>query len=160
MTTPDPVLAEITAAVEFGRAGETGRARTQLLAIWERLGEADAFHRTVLAHYLADLYADPAEALVWDERALAASASLLDRDLAQVAPGVTAEGFRPSLHLNVADQLRRLGRFDEAAEQITHARQHTPALADDMYGAFVREAIDGQAAAIDARDTAPRQPAP
>ncbi|GAC57479.1 hypothetical protein GOHSU_20_00160 [Gordonia hirsuta DSM 44140 = NBRC 16056] len=160
MTTSDPILAEITTAVEAGRLGDADLTRADLQTIWDRLDQDDAFHRTVLAHYLADLYDDPTEALVWDERALAASPGLVDSDLAEIAPGVSAEGFLPSLHLNVADQLRRLGRFDEAAQQLEAARSHTPALAEDMYGTAIREAIKNQDIAIAERDTTVREPLP
>ena len=40
MTGSDPTMAEITAAVEVGRAGDPSAARGLLAALWERIGPA------------------------------------------------------------------------------------------------------------------------
>lgn len=78
-STPDPTMDAISAAVLRGCDGDTESARRDLLSLWQRIGAAgDAFHRCTLAHYLADLYDDPAESLVWDVRALDAADALTD----------------------------------------------------------------------------------
>ena len=70
----DPTMSAITTAVALGRDGDTEAAKKELLAIWADVGAlGDPLHRYTLAHYLADLYPDPAAALIWDVRALDAA---------------------------------------------------------------------------------------
>lgn len=96
-------MGAITTAVTLGHQGETARARQELLAIWEDLGVlGDSLHRCTLAHYLADLYPDPAEALIWDVRALDAASALTDHRAGEHHAGLEVAGFYPSLHLNIA----------------------------------------------------------
>lgn len=159
--TPDPVMADITAAVALGRAGQTEAARARLEEWWERIGPAgDALHRCTLAHYLADLYDDPAEALVWDVRAFDAAKALTEDRVQREHESLRVDGFFPSLHLNLADNLRRLGSFTAARDHITAARERQHALGDDEYGTLIRQAISGVAEAIDRRSTARRATAP
>jgi len=164
MTTPtnhDPIIDAIGNAVTEGRTGETAKARTELLGLWETVGvSGDPFHRCTLAHYLADLYADPAQALAWDVRAIDAADALTDQRVQRHQAGLHIAGFYPSLHLNLADNYRRLGSFDAAREQIDAARERASALADDPYGDLIRNAIDEVADAIARRDPAPRASAP
>ncbi|MBN9740970.1 hypothetical protein DMP23_07570 [Amycolatopsis sp. A1MSW2902] len=154
-------MAEITAAVTQGRAGAPDVARARLQELWDELGPGgDPFYRCVLAHYQADLFADPAEALVWDVRALDAAATVTDEHVQAHDAGLRIAGFYPSLHLNLADNFRRLGSFPAAAEQLAAARACQDALADDGYGAMIRQAIDGVAEAIERRSTERRATAP
>ena len=77
----------------------------------------------------------------WDEVALAEHLRVADADLATV--GITsAVAMAPSLHLNLGDGYLRLGRLDEAEQQVESglAVQHT--LPDDGYGAMIREGLD------------------
>jgi hypothetical protein len=162
-TTPaaDPTMTAITAAVTLGRDGDVTGAREELLAIWREVGVlGDPFHRCTLAHYLADLYADPAEALVWDVRALDAADALTDQRAQEHDASLQVAGFYPSLHLNIADNLRRLAAFDLAAEHIGKAAERSVALPDGPYGDMVRTAIGGVGDAITARDTTPRSTSP
>lgn len=106
---PATLMVSIGQAVTRGREGDTDGARHDLLNIWERIaGTADTFHRCVLAHYVADLHG-PAEAIVWDERALEAASEATNRaedeaaDEQTVAAAAQVAGFYPSLHLNLAD---------------------------------------------------------
>ncbi|WP_091041664.1 hypothetical protein [Nocardioides sp. YR527] len=157
----DPTMDAITAAVTLGHQGETARARQELLAIWEDLGVlGDPLHRCTLAHYLADLHPEPAEALVWDVRALDAAGALTDDRAGEHHAGLAVAGFYPSLHLNIADNLRRLGAFDAAAEHIGKADERAAALPPGAYGDMIRAGIVGVGAAIATRDTAPRATAP
>jgi len=151
----------IGAAVVLGHEGDTESARRDLLAIWSRVGAAgDPYHRCTLAHYLADLYESPAEALVWDVRALDAADALTDERAQQHHAHLQVAGFYPSLHLNIADNLRRLGAFGAAAEHVDDAARHAPALADDAYGDMLRTAISEVRQAIADRDTERRASAP
>ena len=158
---PDPTMETIGRAVELGRAGDVDTARRQLVDLWQEVGPSgDPFHRCTLAHYLADLYDHPAEALIWDIRALDAAASLSDERAQAHHQSLQVAGFYPSLHLNIGDNLRRLGSFDTAAEHISAAEEHSEALPDDGYGRVIRTAIKEVGAAIDRRDTARRASAP
>lgn len=145
----DPLYDEIAVAIAVGQSGEAARSRVLLTALWDRAErEGDAFHRCVIAHYLADLQDDVVNELAWDIRALEAVEHITPARAAAVHPALRPAGFRPSLHLNVADALRRLGRLAEAREQIARARSATGALGQDAYGAFVRAAIARTEAAL------------
>lgn len=116
----DPTMNAITTAVDLGRDGETEAARKELLAIWADVGVlGDPLHRCTLAHYLADLYPDPAAALIWDVRALEAADALTDQRAQAHDAGLHVAGFYPSLHLNIADNLRRLAAFDARAGPVS-----------------------------------------
>nr|WP_063047655.1 hypothetical protein [Nocardia pseudovaccinii] len=154
-------MAAITQAVELGRTGSPENAREALLGIWAALGpQGDPLHRCTLAHYLADLYDDAAQALCWDVRALDAADSLTDERLHRHDANLDVRGFYPSLHLNLADNYRRLGSFDAAQCEIDAARRCVDALGDDGYGAMIRTAIDEVAEAIRTRTTTRRASAP
>lgn len=151
----------ITTAVSLGHEGEIARARQELLAIWEELGVlGDPLHRCTLAHYLADLQTDPAVALMWDVRALDAASALTDQRAGEHHAGLEVAGFYPSLHLNIADNLRRLGSFEAAAEQISRSEERVAALPAGPYGDMIRAAIGGVSDAIAAHDTTPRSTSP
>ncbi len=157
MTTADPIMTRITQGVSDFRTGDPDRARAGLLEVWADIGPAgDPLHRCTLAHYLADTYDDPAEALVWDVRALDAADTLTDTRLNDHHAGLQVAGFYPSLHLNLADNFRRLGAFPAATRHIEAARERLDILPDDDYGALIRGACTGVAAAIAAEDTTRR----
>ena len=58
---------------------------------------------------MADLYEDPAQALAWDIRALDAVDALTDQRVQEHHAALQVARFYPSLHLNLADNYRRLG---------------------------------------------------
>ncbi|AFR50888.1 hypothetical protein [Gordonia sp. KTR9] len=158
---PDPTMESIGKAVTIGREGDTESARRDLLDIWNRIGvDGDPFHRCTLAHYLADLYDSPAVALMWDVRAFDAAATITNHRAQQHHASLQVAGFYPSLLLNIADNLRRLGSFEAATDYIDRAGQHTSALARDGYGDMIRTAINEVRQAISAHDTTPRPSAP
>lgn len=157
----DPIMTAITDAVLAARSGDTDGSRAALVDLWAEITAAgDPMHRCTLAHYLADLYDDPALALMWDVRALDAADALTDNRAQQHHASLQVAGFYPSLHLNLADNLRRLGSFDAAAEHLTAARERVSALPDDDYGQLIRAAIDGVGEAVERRSTEPRPSAP
>lgn len=159
--TPDPTMEAIGNAVALGRQGEQESARHDLLAIWQQMGPVgDPLHRCTLAHYMADLYQEPAEALIWDIRALDAADSLTDDRAQQHHASLQVAGFYPSLYLNIADNLRRLSAFNVAAKYIQNAKQHSSALPEGPYGATIIEAIDEVHKVIDNRDTVRRESDP
>ncbi|MEU5103319.1 hypothetical protein AB0H07_13640 [Streptomyces sp. NPDC021354] len=161
MPTPDPTMDAIGQAVTEGRAGATASARRKLLDLWSATGvTGDPLHRCTIAHHLADLHQDPAQALIWDIRALDAADAVTEQRVQEHHAGLHIAGFYPSLHLNLADNYRRLGSFEAAIEHIDAAKEHAPNLPQDSYGDLLREAIDQVAEAIDRRDTAARASAP
>ncbi|WP_278266027.1 hypothetical protein [Nocardia sp. AG03] len=155
--TTDPMMTRITEAVTESCSGDTDSARTTLIALWSEIGPSgDPLHRCTLAHYLADLYEHPAEALAWDVRALDAADALTDDRLTAYYADLRVAGFYPSLHLNLADNLRRLGAFPAATRHLDAARARVDALADDPYGTMIRRALDEVAEAVAAGDTTAR----
>ncbi|MFJ6867493.1 hypothetical protein ACIQRS_25330 [Streptomyces termitum] len=151
----------IAAAVVEGHGGDTAAARRRLLELWASIGvTGDALHRCSLAHHLADLYEDPAQALAWDIRALDAAAALTERRAQEHHADLSVAGFHPSLHLNLADCYRRLGSFEAAAEHIDAAREHLHALPRAPYGDMIRGAVEEVAEAVARQDRTPRSSAP
>ena len=154
MTAPDPTMEAITAAVVRGRGGDVAGARSDLEALWSEIGVGgDPFHRCTLAHYLADLYDDAAVALVWDVRALDAADALGDERAQQHHASLQVAAFYPSLHLNLADNFRRLGSFDAAADHLARAEDRCTALPDDAYGEMIRAALADVRRAVDQHRT-------
>ena len=146
---PFPMSA-ITEAVMRGRDGDPAGARSDLAKIWKLIEDTDdSFHRCVLAHYMADLH-EPEEAIIWDERAL--SAAIENPDL--------TEGFLPSLHLNIADNRRRLGDFSTAARHLDLARAALPSLAAGPYAEQIEQWIGDVHSLNDAHLTSPLSTAP
>ncbi|MEU7558545.1 hypothetical protein [Streptomyces eurythermus] len=162
VTARQPNRARTSRGWPLGGDGAVRRgADRTLLDLWSAIGvTGDPLHRCTLAHHLADLYDDPAEALAWDIGALDAADALTEQRLRAHHEGLRLAGFRPSLHLNLADLYRRLGSFDAAAAHITAARRHASGLPEDGYGTLVRTAIGEVAEAITRRDTAERTSAP
>lgn len=157
----DPTMDSILDAVTEGRRGNAEHARTQLLELWKAIGvSGDPLHRCTLAHHLADLYSEPAQSLAWDVRALDAADVVTEQRVQMHDFGLHVAGFYPSLHLNLADNYRRLGSFDAARGHLEAARDHLPALASDAYGEMIRAALDEVAAAVENRDTSVRASAP
>ncbi|MEU2607482.1 hypothetical protein [Streptomyces albus] len=157
----DPTMAAIGRAVAEGHAGRVDSARRRLTDLWSTIGAAgDPLHRCTLAHHLADLHEDAAQALVWDVRALDAADALTEERVRRHHAGLHVAGFHPSLHLNLADDLRRLGSFEAAARHIEAAGEHAPDLPEGPYGDRIRTAVAEVAEAIAARDTRKRASAP
>lgn len=154
MDETDPMLAAVTAAVALGYEGNRAGARQRLTELWDEIGDrGDAAHRCILAHYLADLQETPEAELAWDERALAASEELTDERLQRVHPTLTVRGFLPSLHLNLADDHRILGQFEQARTHLAAAEKGVEGLPEDGYGRHLREALRHVGQALDAGST-------
>jgi hypothetical protein len=143
------VMGRVTAVVQ-GQAGDRAAARRELAAIWTEVEQSggDAFHRCVIAHFLADLQDDLRDELMWDERALAAVAGVTDERAQEYHPSLQVRGFLPSLYLSLADDHRRLGDAASAHEFLERARGTVDALGDDAYGALVRSGLDNVARAL------------
>lgn len=147
--TSDAVMAEIAVAIELSQGGHTTTARERFSAIWDGIGPAaDPFHRCVLAHYAADVQADPADELRWDLLALQAADQVDAERAREHDPSLDLAGFYPSLHLNLADVYRRLGDRDRATEHLDRARDAVGTLGDDGYGRMIRDGITRCAARL------------
>lgn len=159
VTASDPILERIARAV-------AAADRDDLIELWTDLGgDGDPLQRCVLAHHLADMYDDASDALVWDQRALDAAANVDAEGLGHIAPGVQVVALYPSLHLNVADDLRRLASFDDASWHLGKAGAALSSL-DDLgpdhapYVALLRGLVDDIGAMVRARSTERRATAP
>jgi hypothetical protein len=154
-------MAEIVAAVELGRGGARAEARRRLTGLWDRVGlDGDPLHRVTLAHFLADLQDDVRAELDWDERALAAAGDLTDERAQQYDAALRVRGMLPSLHLGVADCLRRLGDAPGARQHLAQAEASIGELADDGYGRLVRTGLEHVRGALEAGSTEPLPSAP
>ncbi|GAA1834767.1 hypothetical protein GCM10009836_11360 [Pseudonocardia ailaonensis] len=142
---PDPVMDRITALIQASHAGERAAARAGFEELWPAL--TDPFHRCVLAHYAADVQDDPHAELEWDERSLAAAGEVPQGRAEAHHPALQLQGFYPSLHLNLAEDHRRLGDPERAREHLAAARARLDALAgtEDAapgYADGIRAALD------------------
>src|SRR5690348_2379101 len=108
MTRQDEMMTRIGEAIALMHQGERVEARERFQRIWDEMpsGEGDPFHRCVLAHYMADLRDDPREELAWDLLALDAADELTDERVQAHHESLRISGFRPSLHLNLAEDYR------------------------------------------------------
>ncbi|MBH0776907.1 hypothetical protein [Nocardia bovistercoris] len=159
--TEDSTMTAINDAVTLGRSGDHIAARITLDAIWHSIGPlGDPLHRCTLAHYMADLQEDPAQALAWDIRAIDAADGLTDERTRRHDRDLDVRGFYPSLHLNLADNYRRLASFDAARREIRNARDRLTHLPEDDYGTLIRTVLDEIEASIAAGDTTARPSAP
>lgn len=150
----DLTMEAIGAAVQQGHAGDVAGARRKLLALWREIGAgADPLHRCTLAHYLADLHDHAGEALAWDVRALDAADTLTDERAQRQHTALRVRGFYPSLHLNLADDYRRLGAFEAAGAQLDAAKNYVDELGQDAYGQGVLAGLTHVADAISTRST-------
>ncbi|MTE15162.1 hypothetical protein [Nocardia aurantiaca] len=149
MTAVDETMSAINDAVTLGRHGDPAAAREQLTTLWDTIGaNGDPLHRVSLAHFLADLHEHAADALTWDIRALDAAEALTDDRAQAHHAGLSVRGFYPSLHLNLADNYRRLGAFDTARRHLDAARARLDVLEEDGYGLGVRAGIANVEAAL------------
>jgi hypothetical protein len=146
----DLVMARILAAVARSQAGDAEGARTEFAAVWSDIGpDGDPFHRCTLAHYAADVQDDLRAELAWDEVALEAAGQVSDARAKEHHESLAIEGFLPSLHLNLAEDHRRLGDAASARHHIEEARRRLSALPEDGYGAMIRAGVDRVAALLE-----------
>lgn len=149
----DPVMDRITAAVERSRSGDRSGARADFATLWGEIGpDGDPFHRCTLAHFAADVQDDPHEELAWDRHALEAAREVTDARVKEYHPQLAIEGFFPSLHLGLAEDLRGLGHLEEARAHLDAAHAGLGALPDGGYGDMVRGGLERVASLLDADD--------
>jgi tetratricopeptide (TPR) repeat protein len=138
----DAVMDRINGAIARLQNGDVAGARESFTTLWEEIGPAgDPLHRCALAHYMADTQDEVSDELAWDLRALEAAAELTDERLRVLHPSLSLEGFYPSLHLNLAEDYRRLGEFLKAREHLAKAAALSEALPQDELGNMLRQGI-------------------
>jgi tetratricopeptide (TPR) repeat protein len=143
----DPLLADVGRAIGMSHRGDRRGAQELLRRAWDRVGaDGDALHRVSIAHSLADLQDDAEEELRWDLLALAAAEQLTDERSAAAGIGTPAAGFYPSLHLNLAEVYRKLGRIRESREHLQEGLAAAESLgwsdaAADGYQVMVTDAL-------------------
>ena len=142
-------------------ATDPAAGRQALTELWDALDPGDAPARCILAHFLADAQDGLHDEIAWDEVSLAESAKISDDDLRAIHPAMHVAGFMSSLHLNLADGYRRLGRFEAAGRHLESSLAGNGALTGDRPEdvAYRDLMVTGQqrvAAAIEARDSASR----
>jgi hypothetical protein len=143
MSGQDEVMSRIGVAIEKSQTGDREGARQLFAEIWKELSpDGDPFHRCSLAHYMADVQEDPREELLWDLRALEAAELVTDERARQYHATLAVRGFFPSLHLNLAEDYRKLGDLVRAREHVTRARASAEALGEDGYGRMIRAGIE------------------
>ncbi len=148
---------QVTRAAVPRRLREIGMPLTAVEAALD--AEPDDAARLIDEH-VAKVCEDPASALAWDIRPPDAADAGTEQRVQQHHDGLHLAGCYPSLHLNLADDYRRLGSFDAATEHIAAAGEHLPALSPDVYGSVLRTALGEVAEAIRRRDTPRRASAP
>ena len=141
-TMADPMMERITAAIALAQGGERAEAAHAFDALWAEVGpDGDPFHRCTLAHFMADVQDDPEQELLWDQRALAAADGLDDERAQAWHSSLQVRGFYPSLHLNLAEDYRKLGRPEQARAHLEQATAALDALPDDGYGQLIRGGV-------------------
>jgi tetratricopeptide (TPR) repeat protein len=147
-TIDDPMLARISDALGLYNSGRRAEARDAFAQLWAEVSDGDPFHQCILAHYMADAQDEPLDELDWDRKALVA-ADRISRERPDAA-SLTILSFYPSLHLNLADVLYRVGQIEEARKHLKQAQQSVDALTDDAYGQMIRGGIERLAARLQA----------
>ena len=138
-------------------ATDRAAGRQALTELWDALDPGDAAARCILSHFLADAQDGLDDEIAWDEVSLAESAKISDFDLRAIHPAMHVASFMSSLHLNLADGYRRLGRFEAAGGHLESRLAGNGALTGDRpedvaYRDLILTGQQRVAAAIEARD--------
>ena len=111
--------------------------------MWDHIGPAgDPLRRVAVAHAMADVQDDPIDELAWDQRALHAAAEVTDDRAALAGLAVPAAGLYPSLHLNVAEDYRKVGDPAAARRHLELGLVAARSLGEDGYGAMITAALN------------------
>jgi hypothetical protein len=130
MDPDNPVVRLCAAAFAFGRHARGADAKALFEQAWE--ASRDDFEACIAAHYVARHQATPEATFEWNERAL---------HRAQAAGDERARDFFPSLYLNYAHSLERLGRTHEACTYYGLAAERLDALPPGGYAQLVRGGV-------------------
>ncbi|MNX21828.1 hypothetical protein D3C86_517940 [compost metagenome] len=135
-------MVRISGGIARYHQGERQEARRLFAQIWDEIApNGDPFHRCTLAHFMADLQEDPHDELAWDLRALEAADSLTDDRVKEHHAAMELRSFYPSLHLNLAEDYRKLGDRERASEHLSRAQESVEPLPDEGFANFIRMGI-------------------
>lgn len=149
----DPKLEQIMESFRQFCRGEQTAARAEMAQLWKDLEDAPAYHRCVLAHFIADTQQAGAGELEWDLRALEIAQAALEAGDDPTAEAV--EKFLPSLHMNAADSLRKQSDFSRAAEHVEQGLRLSGNLGLGPYGQKVRAELIRIEAQVNDLDSGP-----
>lgn len=159
MTGPDQIMQRFGDALAASQSGNRDLARQSFTTLWAEVGDdGDPLHRCAIAHAMADVQDDLEDELAWDLRALAAAEDLTDDRIRAAGAQGSARSFQPSLHLNLADVYRRLGRPDDARHHLEAGLATVDALGEDGYGTMIREGLARIASQLGQGNAAPQDP--
>lgn len=142
MTEDASDMSGIMKAVALVERGERELARTMLLQLWDDLGQAGTpRQRCTIAHFLADTEEDAEAELAWDILALEAATGAAPE---QGSDALTPElmSFLPSLHLNVGDAYRRVGKTECALAHAHFGLERICALPAGGYRDMVKGGLE------------------
>lgn len=130
-------LNEIMQAVQTLQAGDSGKARSQLLKLWhEYSNRSSPRELCIISHFLADTEDEVEAELHWDLLALKAAMGSTDTE-ADSAIDLEVQRFIPSLHLNVGDAYRRLGQLKLAQNHAAKGLAAVRVLENNGYAAMI-----------------------
>jgi len=123
----NPVVKLCAAGMAAEGEGRRDDARASFEQAWAE--SRDDFEACIAAHYVARHQATPAAELEWNRTAL---------ERANRVGDARVTGFYPSLHLNLAHSLEKLGETGEACTHYIRGDELAAALPDDPYARLVR----------------------
>jgi hypothetical protein len=144
VTEPDATIIQIGHGVALSQRGEREAARQLFADVWHQIGgeSGDPLHRCGLAHAMADVQDDVHEQLTWDLRALEAADLITDERAVQAGMTSPVAGLYASLHLNLGECYRKLGKLNCAREHLERGQAAVAALPRDGYGRMIRGGLD------------------
>lgn len=155
MSPLDDTVQRIKEAFRLYCHGQRAEGRSRMTEVWEEFSPAGpGYYSSLAAHYLADMADDPKAELAWDRKAL----EVADAALNSPEPDATAgalRAFLPSLHLNLADDLRKIGDFVAARRHLELGFELVDGLPIDNYGRSVRAELLRVESQIDELDSGP-----
>jgi hypothetical protein len=126
----NPIVKLCAAGMAAEGEGRRDDARASFEQAWAE--SRDDFEACIAAHYVARHQATPAAKLEWNRTAL---------ERADRVGDARVGGFYPSLHLNLAHSLEKVGETAAACAHYAKADDLAAALPDDPYSRLVRSGI-------------------
>jgi hypothetical protein len=111
--------------------GDPAAAHSLFMQAWE--SRLDDFDASIAAHFLARHQTSPQEALHWNCLAL---------QHAEAVAGSRANPLFASLHLNLGESYRALGRYSESMASVTQGLSSLAFLPPDGYRDFIARGLE------------------